>query len=54
MTISNPPYIANSYKLPVNVKYEPRSALFGGEVGDEILKKIIEDTLKKRYKIFIL
>lgn len=43
-TISNPPYIANEYKLPENVKYEPSNALFGGQVGDELLKNIINDT----------
>lgn len=47
MTISNPPYIANSYKLPKNVQYEPNNALFGGEIGDELLKKIIEKSYKK-------
>jgi release factor glutamine methyltransferase len=41
MCISNPPYIANNYKLPLNVKYEPSNALFGGDVGDELLKDII-------------
>lgn len=44
MVISNPPYIANNYKLPTNVKYEPTNALFGGKVGDELLKKIIDET----------
>lgn len=40
--ISNPPYIKNSYELPQNVKYEPKNALFGGEIGDELLIKIID------------
>ena len=44
LTISKPPYIANSYKLPKNVAFEPSSALFGGVVGDELLKRIIKDT----------
>ncbi len=44
MTISNPPYIANDYKLPDNVKYEPSNALFGGAIGDELLKDIIKET----------
>ncbi len=47
MTISNPPYIADDYKLPENVKYEPQNALFGGKVGDELLKKIIDETYNK-------
>lgn len=46
-TISNPPYIADDYKLPKNVKYEPSNALFGGEVGDELLKNIIKETSNK-------
>lgn len=48
MVISNPPYIADDYKLPENVKYEPTNALFGGKVGDELLKKIIDGTNKKK------
>ncbi len=42
LVVSNPPYIANSFKLEPNVvNYEPKEALFGGEVGDELLKKIV-------------
>lgn len=48
MTISNPPYIANDYKLPDNVKHEPSNALFGGSVGDELLKDIIKQTNEKK------
>jgi len=44
LVVSNPPYIANDYKLPNNVKYEPSNALFGGIKGDEILKDIITQT----------
>lgn len=47
MTVSNPPYIANDYKLPENVKFEPKNALFGGNIGDELLKNIIETTANK-------
>ena len=47
-TISNPPYIANNYKLPQNVEYEPSNALFGGLIGDELLKDIINDTSKRK------
>ena len=44
LVVSNPPYIANDFKLEPNVKeYEPPQALFGGEVGDELLKKIVLD-----------
>ena len=48
LTISNPPYIANDYKLPENVKYEPSNALFGGAIGDELLKNIIKQTNDKK------
>ncbi len=48
MVISNPPYIADDYELPLNVKYEPSNALFGGNVGDELLKQIIEQTFAKK------
>ncbi|RLA82990.1 MAG: peptide chain release factor N(5)-glutamine methyltransferase [Epsilonproteobacteria bacterium] len=47
MVVSNPPYIADSYKLPSNVKYEPSNALFGGNIGDELLKDIILQTKEK-------
>jgi len=47
LCISNPPYIANNYKLPLNVKYEPSNALFGGETGDELLIDIINDTKQR-------
>ena len=47
MVISNPPYIASDYKLPKNVQFEPKNALFGGKVGDELLKNIIDTTYKK-------
>lgn len=53
MTISNPPYIADTYELPENVKYEPTNALFGGVVGDELLKHIIEDTSTKKIEYLL-
>lgn len=46
--VSNPPYIANDYKLPSNVKFEPSNALFGGDVGDELLKSIIIETYNRK------
>lgn len=39
--VSNPPYIASDYALDIWVANEPKTALFGGEKGDEILKQII-------------
>ena len=50
MCISNPPYIKNDYKLPTNVKHEPSNALFGGNNGDELLKKIIDASYENNIK----
>jgi release factor glutamine methyltransferase len=45
LIVSNPPYIANNITLEPNVqRYEPHTALFGGEKGDELLKEIILQT----------
>lgn len=43
--VSNPPYIANDASVEHNLSYEPDIALFGGNVGDEILKNIIDIAL---------
>ncbi len=44
LVVSNPPYIAEDFLLEPNVvDYEPKEALFGGRVGDELLKQIILD-----------
>jgi release factor glutamine methyltransferase len=44
LVVSNPPYIAEDCILESNVvDYEPKEALFGGRVGDELLKQIILD-----------
>ncbi len=51
LVVSNPPYIANDFKLEKNVKeYEPKEALFGGEVGDELLKQIVLDVKAENIK----
>ena len=48
LVVSNPPYIAEDFILESNVvDYEPREALFGGRVGDELLKQIILDVKDK-------
>ena len=45
MVVSNPPYIAKDFQLDANiVEYEPHNALFGGDIGDELLIRIIKDT----------
>ena len=44
LVVSNPPYIAEDFILKSNVvDFEPKEALFGGSVGDELLKQIILD-----------
>ena len=41
IVVSNPPYISTKEILECHVLKEPHNALFGGEVGDELLKDII-------------
>jgi len=50
--VSNPPYIANDVKLESNLSYEPQNALFGGEVGDEIVKELLDEVLRRDIKYF--
>jgi len=51
LVVSNPPYIAEDFLLKSNVvDYEPKEALFGGRVGDELLKQIIVDVKAKGIK----
>ena len=51
LVVSNPPYIAEDFLLESNVvDYEPKEALFGGSVGDELLKQIILDVKARDVK----
>ena len=51
LVVSNPPYIAEDFILESNVvDYEPKEALFGGRVGDELLKQIIVDVKQRGIK----
>jgi len=50
--VSNPPYIANDTFLESNLSYEPQNALFGGEVGDEIIKELLNEVLKRKINFF--
>lgn len=50
--VSNPPYIANAAPLEPNLSYEPQNALFGGEEGDEIIKKLLDELLKREINFF--
>lgn len=54
MVVSNPPYIADDFVLEANVcDYEPKEALFGGIVGDELLKQIIIDVYKRGIRYLV-
>lgn len=53
LVVSNPPYISNGYKLDKFVLNEPHRALFGGDVGDEILKNIILQVRNRKVKNLI-
>ena len=51
LVVSNPPYIAEDFILESNVvDYEPKEALFGGVVGDELLKQIVLDVQARGIK----
>ncbi len=50
--VSNPPYIADDFELEPNLSYEPREALFGGEVGDEMIKKLLDEVLRRDINLF--
>lgn len=50
--VSNPPYIENGAKLESNLDYEPQNALFGGEIGDEIIKELLDEVLNRKIKFF--
>ena len=49
--VSNPPYVANDFKIDKPLEHEPREAIFGGTRGDEILKYIIDLTCDKNIKL---
>ena len=50
--VSNPPYIEDNLALEKNLSYEPQNALFGGVVGDEIIKKLLDEALKRNISYF--
>ncbi len=50
--VSNPPYIANDAELEHNLSYEPQNALFGGNIGDEIIKKLLNEVLRLGINLF--
>ncbi|MFT7005070.1 MAG: release factor glutamine methyltransferase [Sulfurimonas sp.] len=50
--VSNPPYIANEVPLEINLSYEPQNALFGGNIGDEIIQNLLDEVLKRNINFF--
>ena len=50
--VSNPPYIEDGIKLESNLSYEPQNALFGGTIGDEIIKALLDEVLKRKINFF--
>ncbi|MEA2112233.1 MAG: peptide chain release factor N(5)-glutamine methyltransferase [Campylobacterota bacterium] len=50
--VSNPPYIAMDAPLEQNLSYEPDLALFGGSVGDEIIKELLNEVEKRHINYF--
>ena len=50
--VSNPPYIAADAMLESNLSYEPKNALFGGNVGDEIIQELLDVVLKNEIRFF--
>ena len=50
--VSNPPYIEDGVALESNLSYEPQNALFGGVVGDELIKKLLDEVLKREINLF--
>jgi len=50
--LSNPPYIEDGVTLESNLDYEPQNALFGGKIGDEIIKKLLDEVLNRKINSF--
>lgn len=52
LLVSNPPYIAHDAPLLSNLSYEPQNALFGGEIGDEIIRCLLDEVIARHIPIF--
>jgi len=50
--VSNPPYIANGAILDKNLSYEPQNALFGGDIGDEMVKYLLDEVQSRKIPFF--
>jgi len=53
LLVSNPPYIAHELPLEKNLSYEPQNALFGGEIGDEIIQRLLDEVYLRRIPTFV-
>ena len=53
LLVSNPPYIAKGFSLDSNLAYEPQNALFGGDVGDEIIRRLLDEALNRKIPLFV-
>ena len=49
--VSNPPYIENGVVLESHLDHEPQNALYGGNIGDEILQRLIDEAVKREVRI---
>lgn len=52
LLVSNPPYIAHDAPLESNLSYEPQNALFGGEIGDEIIRCLLDEVYARQIPLF--
>jgi release factor glutamine methyltransferase len=41
--LSNPPYVAAGDRLPAEIGFEPREALFGGEDGLDVIRRLVKE-----------
>lgn len=53
LLVSNPPYIAQDAPLESNLSYEPQNALFGGEIGDELIRRLIDEVYERRIPLLV-
>jgi len=51
--VSNPPYIAHDASLESNLSYEPQNALFGGTIGDEIIRRLLDEVYARKIPSFV-
>lgn len=53
LLVSNPPYIAQDASLESNLSYEPQNALFGGTIGDEIIRRLLDEVYERKIPTFV-